>query len=87
MIADLPQLDTDDPEAQDAKILGEQFARASADWFNGADGRALREAARAQLEHMERTGWAYTKRTAQKLTGSHWTYYHGENVAVEIYDK
>lgn len=51
------------------------------------DGWALREAARAQLEHMERTGWAYTKRTAQKLTGSHWTYYHGENVAVEIYDK
>ena len=81
------EIDTDSAEAQEAKRLGIALHDAIRETVSTKDASndAVRDAARAQLNHVVRARWKYRKTTVGHGT-PHWTYLLGDPVEIRIYD-
>lgn len=83
-------LDTDCPEAQEAKRLGiavhGAIELAIRDKRIKANIRAMHAAQKEKSEHGKATGWSYRK-SSSPSSRPHWTYYPEEGVEVRIYDQ
>lgn len=83
-------LDTDCPEAQEAKRLGiavhGAIELAVRDKRIKANIQAMHAAQKEKSEHGEAAGWSYRK-SSSSFSMPYWTYHPEEGVEVRIYDQ
>lgn len=83
-------LDTDCPEAQEAKRLGvavhDAIELAVRDKRIKANIQAMHAAQKQRNDYCNTTGWSYRKSSSVRSC-PHWTYYPEDDVEVRIYDK